>query len=244
MEKSFAWDENSFARLSKLKVSDLSDAVRQLGGRSRVARPCLRPAIPFSHLIGRAVTVRVHWDSRPSNYVKEISRLYSMGLDLYRPVVVQQNEVQGFTSIGSGGGGVAKRHGYVGWVVDGPFRDTDELKEIDFPIFGIGISPHSRANQEAGHSIHLELGTVVEIAGIKVTPGDILVGDNDGVIALAFDGLEKVLEEAEKIFLAEQRILSLLDQGYTFEEVVKKKLLDRSGTAEGEEGDRGKINQS
>src|SRR5947209_1431882 len=88
--------------------------------------------------------------------------------------------------MGSGGARVAREHGYVGCVVDGPIRDTQELVELGFPVFGTSICADSLAihMMPPGKSIHFEIGKPIAVAGTKISPGDAVVADNDGLIAI------------------------------------------------------------
>lgn len=211
------------ARINTLKVADLADGCRRLGFRGSVAGADLRPGIPYARLCGTAVTARLVIAPGSIDYEEQMARLYELGRSVFQGVLVQRNEVPEFTSMGSGGARVARAHGYVGCVVHGPIRDTEELRDLRFPVFGIGVRPDSiLVNQmPPGHSIHIEVGTRLEVAGMLVNPGDVIVGDNDGVIALPPDRLAEVVAEAEAIVALERRIFAQLDQGMTFHEILQ-----------------------
>jgi regulator of RNase E activity RraA len=70
------------------------------------------------------------------------------------------------------------------------------------------------------YGIHFELGPPVDIAGITIRPGDAVVGDSDGLIAVDPRDLEAVVDEAEKIVRVETLIFRLLAEGKTFREVL------------------------
>ena len=216
--------EALYERIDRLKVpvADLADGCRQRGLQVRVADATLRPAVALSRLAGTAVTLRLYLAEGPVDYNEAMARVYELGRTRFRAVLVARNEVPRFTSMGSGGSRVARAHGYVGCVVGGPIRDTQELPEIDFPVFGTAICPDSVPvdRMPGGKSIHFELGTPVDIAGITIRPGDAVVGDNDGLIAVDPGDLEAVLDEAEKIVRVEALIFRLLAEGKTFREVL------------------------
>ena len=73
----------------------------------------------------------------------------------------------------------------------------------------------------SGSSIHLEIGGEVEIDGLAVKPGDLLVGDNDGLIALSADELSPVLANAERIIEIEEECKAKMSEGLSFREVVE-----------------------
>lgn len=210
-------------RIGKLKVADLADGCRQLGVGGSVAGAILRPGVPYSRLCGTAVTACLSIAPGMLDYNEQMARLYELGRSVFRGVLVQRNEVPGFTSMGSGGARVARAHGYIGCIVHGPIRDTEELRDLGFPVFGNGVCPDSiLVNQTPpDHSIHIDIGGPVEVAGMLVHPGDVIVGDNDGVIAVPPDRLVEVVAEAEAILALEQRIFTQLDQGITFREILQ-----------------------
>jgi regulator of RNase E activity RraA len=157
------------------------------------------------------------------SYTDQVLELYERGLPRRHAIVVQQNDVPGFTSIGSGGARIAEAHGYDGWITSGPMRDTDDLRGTPWPVYGTSIVPAGRrvTDVEPGQSFLFEFDQPVDIAGMRVAPGDVVVGDNDGVIAFSPDHLLRILEEAEAILGVEHRYYRLIDEGRTFREIVE-----------------------
>jgi regulator of RNase E activity RraA len=202
-------------RYARVKVADLADGCRRLGRRGRVAQPELRSAVPYQGLCGIAVTVRLSIEPGSRGYTEQVIELYERGATATRAVLVQQNDVPDFTSIGSGGARVAAAHGFTGWVTSGPIRDTDELVAAPIPVYGVGVRPSGRLVTDVppGEGFAFAFDSPVAIAGITVRPGDLIVADNDGLIALAPDEAEAVLTEAESILAFEQRVFEALDRG-------------------------------
>jgi 4-hydroxy-4-methyl-2-oxoglutarate aldolase len=219
----FQFTDDLLARLRAVKVADLADGARMLGYTVAAARPELRPAVPWSSLIGVAMTVRCSLEPGDRGYTAQALDLYDRGLPRRHAVVVQQNDVPGFTSIGSGGARVARASGYDGWITSGPLRDTDELHEIPWPVYGTGVVPAGRLVTDVppGTSFRFTFDVIADIAGMRVAPGDIVVGDNDGVIAILPDRLLAMLAKAEGIISLERRYFSLLDDGRTFREIIE-----------------------
>ena len=100
-------------------------------------------------------------------------------------------------------------------MTSGPIRDTDELVAAPIPVYGVAVRPSGRlvTDVPAGESFTFAFDTPVAIAGITVRPGDVIVADNDGLIALAPDEAEAILAEAEAILDYEVRIFEALDRG-------------------------------
>jgi 4-hydroxy-4-methyl-2-oxoglutarate aldolase len=175
--------------------------------------------------------VREYLADAKADYAAQIADVYDLGRSVERAVLVIRHEVPRFTPMGSGGSRVARAHGYVGCVVDGPIRDTQELVDLGFPLFGTSICADSLAPHmmPAGKSVHFEIGKSVAIAGITISPGDAVVADNDGLIAIDPADLPAALVEAEKIVGLEARIFSLLDQGKSFREILATLAQPQSG---------------
>jgi regulator of RNase E activity RraA len=202
-------------RFARVKVADLADGCRRLRRRGRVAGPELRPGVPYQRLCGIAVTVRMAIEPGTRSYTDQVIELYERGGSARRAILVQQNDVPDFTSIGSGGARVAAAHGYTGWVTSGPIRDTDELVAAPIPVYGVGVRPSGRLVTDVppGESFAFAFDSQVAIAGITVRPGDLVVADNDGLIALAPEEAEAVLAEAEAILADEDRVYEALERG-------------------------------
>ncbi|HKT12809.1 MAG TPA: RraA family protein [Terriglobia bacterium] len=215
-------DEKMLNRIAKVKVADLADGHQDLGLAPRVANSTLRPASPMLRLVGTAVTFHLYLHHGQTEYLEEVTQMYELGRSVPHAILVHKNDVPGFTSFGSGGARVAQSHGYAGCVVAGPIRDTQELPGIGFPIFGTSINPLSLRMYKLpyGTSVGLAPGHDVDVAGIKISSGDILVGDNDGLIAIDPQNFEGVLAEAEKICNMEARIFNLLRNGKSFRQIL------------------------
>jgi RraA family protein len=73
----------------------------------------------------------------------------------------------------------AKKAGIAGFVIDGAVRDTEECAAGDFPIFAAGANPNGPLKNSGGR-----INWPVSVAGTTVNPGDLVVGDADGVVVL------------------------------------------------------------
>jgi 4-hydroxy-4-methyl-2-oxoglutarate aldolase len=87
----------------------------------------------------------------------------------------------------------AKLRGIVGLVVDGMVRDIADLREMQFPIFARGATPHVGMNRVVGQT-----QVPVPCGGIIVNPGDYIVGDDDGVAVIPASLVEQVIAGAEE----------------------------------------------
>ncbi|KAF6661889.1 MULTISPECIES: RraA family protein [Pantoea] len=78
-----------------------------------------------------------------------------------------------------------------GIVLDGPVRDIDALSVLDFPIFATGSNPAGPFKEGPG-----EVNTPIAVGGVAVCPGDLIVGDADGVIVVPLNDAAALLEKA------------------------------------------------
>ncbi len=216
-------------RVARLKVADLADACRDLGFVVQLAGTRLRPAIPFSRLCGAAITCRVYVaPGEGEDFEDEWERLMDLGRSAFRAVLVYLNEASDSASMGSGGARVGLAHGYVGCVMGGGIRDTEELRDVAFPVFGTVVVPRGfrPSDVPVGSSVRLEAGEPVEIDGMLVRPGDVVVGDNDGVIAIGPERIAAVVARAEAIVADEKELLAAIEQGVRLREFVLGKRPD------------------
>jgi regulator of RNase E activity RraA len=87
---------------------------------------------------------------------------------------------------------VAQRRGIAAFVVDGVIRDLAEARERRFPVFARGVRPIPGGKDVLG-----ELGGTVRCGGVAVAAGDVLVGDEEGVVVAPVGELEAVLKKAQ-----------------------------------------------
>lgn len=97
-------------------------------------------------------------------------------------------------------GGAAKAIGIQGLVVDGCVRDKIGLKELGLPVFSRGIMQRSPLKKGPG-----SINTPIVCGGVTVNPGDLVVGDHDGVVVIPRDAIEAVLDAARKKAAYEQK---------------------------------------
>ncbi len=122
----------------------------------------------------------------------------------------------------------AQQRGIAGLVTDGAVRDTEEIIKMDFPVFSQGISIKGTTKTCLGTINH-----PMHFGGVRVEPGDLIVGDSDGVVVVARKDVTGVLEKAKQREEKEKRISSELRQGKTTLELYGfSKILEREGLKE------------
>jgi 4-hydroxy-4-methyl-2-oxoglutarate aldolase len=99
----------------------------------------------------------------------------------------------------------ARAAGLAGFVVDGPARDTALLAAGDFPVFAAGRNPCGPTKRLPG-----ALGRTISIGGVAVSPGDLVVGDADGVTVVPMGQAAAVLESAaERVAIERERLAEI-----------------------------------
>ncbi|MBJ2154472.1 RraA family protein [Variovorax sp. IB41] len=81
--------------------------------------------------------------------------------------------------------------GIAGVVIDGAVRDSAEIDEMDFPVFSVGTNPNGPTKLASGR-----IGHPVSVGGVTVRPGDLVVGDADGVVIVEREKVEALLQAA------------------------------------------------
>ena len=112
----------------------------------------------------------------------------------------------------------AKFKGVAGLVVDGSVRDLEEIIEFDFPVFARHLVPTTgrlRLKVEA-------INEPIVIYGVRVEPGDIIVGDGTGVVCLPQNDAEKIVSLAEQIGQDDASALEDMKAGMSFSEAMAK----------------------
>lgn len=191
-------NEQNVRALRELAVSLLSDNMARLSGTL-----ALRPFhLPGAQMVGTAVTVR----TRPGDNLA-IHRVF----EFCRP---------GDVLVIDGGGDVtqalmgdimasyAERLGVQGLVIDGAIRDVNAIRTRHFPVYARGVTHRGPYKTGPG-----EINVPVTVDGMVVHPGDIIVGDEDGVLAIAPTDAATVIEAAKKQLAKEASLLDAIAKG-------------------------------
>lgn len=182
------------AAFQGLPVANISDSMaRMTAGGAR-----LRPMHKGGYLAGPALTVK----TRPGDNL-----MIHKALMLARP---------GDVIVVDGGGDVtnalfgeimvatARKAGVAGVVLHGAVRDIDEISRGDFPLYAIGVTHRGPYKDGPG-----EINVPIAIDGMVVHPGDLIVGDADGLLCVPYEQAEAILAatlkkgEAEQVMLAD-----------------------------------------
>lgn len=193
-------------RLRRLDTCAVSDALDALGLTGAVA--ALRPVAAGRRIAGRVTTVRLGapGPSLPKHH------LCAAAIDAAEPgdvVVVEHHSRED----AAGWGGIlsvaARARGLAGAVVDGPVRDVDDSAKADFPVFARSVVPFTAR----GRVVELGWNEPVTIAGVRVSPGDLVIADGSGVVFVPARQAPEVLQAAERIVAREAAMSRSVRQG-------------------------------
>ena len=101
-----------------------------------------------------------------------------------------------------------ERRGIGGVVINGAIRDAGYIKGQDIPVFAVGITHRGPYKNGPG-----EINVPVAIDGMVVEPGDLVIGDGDGVLCVGFADVEAVIAAGEAKFAAEQKQIAAIRGG-------------------------------
>jgi 4-hydroxy-4-methyl-2-oxoglutarate aldolase len=97
--------------------------------------------------------------------------------------------------------GMARNSGAAGFVTDGCVRDIPGIRQVGIPCFAVGVTPNSPAKEGPG-----TVGFPVVVAGVCVATGDIVAGDQDGVVVVPFERIDACIERLERVRAAEAEL--------------------------------------
>jgi len=166
-------------------------------------------------LVGEAFTMR-SIPSREDIDVPSIFQDYEhpqrLGVESVGPgqvLVIDSRQQKRAASIGHILATRLRMRGAAGIVSDGSFRDMVGFEELDLPTFSAGASPTTNLAQ---HHV-VDFQTPIACAGVAIYPGDILVGDRDGVVCIPRSLVESVAHDALGQERLEEFILTQIEQG-------------------------------
>jgi RraA family protein len=179
--------------------------------------PELRPVHRQGTLCGAALTVR----TRPGDNL-----MVHKALDIAQPGDVVVVDAGGDTTnaiIGEIMWSYAKSRGVAGFVIDGSVRDTAVLALGDLPVYARGATHRGPYKDGPG-----EIGIPVSVGGMTVSPGDIILGDEDGILAIPQAEARTILELAQAQQAREGAILRSIEDG-----TVDRSWVDQTLTSKG-----------
>jgi len=162
----------------------------------------IRPIFEGIRLIGPALTIQ----SMAGN-----NMMSHLALTLAKPGDVLVIDARGYTGNAVWGGVqalYARKTGVAGLVVDGAIRDVEEMRKMRFPVYCKGVTP---AGPHKGWADNINVP--IQCGGIPVNPGDLIVGDDDGVAVIPQEYIERVYEDSLKRLKLEKSWIKNIENG-------------------------------
>lgn len=179
-------------------VANVSDCM----SRMFAAGPRLRPMHGGAQMAGPAFTVKtrpgdnlmIHkalWMASPGDII-----VVDGGGDLTNALI---GEIMVGTAIKRGLGGI---------VINGAIRDAKALREGDFPVFAAGVTHRGPYKDGPG-----EINVPVAIDGMVIEPGDLMIGDDDGLLCVPFDDAERLYTATQGKMAQEAKTIASIADG-------------------------------
>ena len=185
-------------RFRRLPVANVSDSMARL----TAAGPRLRPMHAGGPMAGPAITVKAPPGDNLLTH-KAISLVQpgdvlvvDAGGDLTNAIIGEMMLMQ-----------LARRQ-IAGIVINGAIRDAAAIRTQSVPVFAAGVTHRGPYKNGPG-----EINVPIAIDGMVIEPGDLVIGDDDGLLCVPFDLLLPVLQAAEAKFAAEQKQMADIAAG-------------------------------
>ncbi len=191
-------DADTVRKASGFAASILAD----VAGRRGTMHGRIRPLAPAMRMAGPAFTIEV----RPGDNL-----MIHAAITMAKPGDVLVIDGKGDLSCALMGMlmlSACRKVGLAGVVIDGAVRDTEELRALGLPVFAAGANPNGPTKFIPGR-----INWPISCGGMAVRPGDLIVGDADGVLVLEREKAPTLLEAAAKKVSEEKTRISDIEAG-------------------------------
>jgi len=185
-------------RFKHIPTTILSDCMN----RMQAMKAEIKPLIPVERIAGSAVTVE---ETAGGNLMSH----YAMYIAEPGDIIVI--DAKGYRNRSCWGGiqtFVCKERGIEGLVIDGTIRDVSDVRRLNYPVFCLGVTPAGPLKGWSGN-----INTPIQCGGVVVHPGDIIVGDEDGVVVIPLKYADRVYEAAVKRLNMEEEWVERIKRG-------------------------------
>jgi len=212
IQSSHKYNEELLSKFHPLATSLLSDNLNRL----YAIGPNIRPFHQVGKLIGHAFTVK----TRPGDNL-----MVHKAIDIAQPgdvIVVDAGGDLTNAIIGEIMVSLASKNRLAGFVIDGAIRDSGSINRGTFPVYARGVTHRGPYKDGPG-----EINVPISINGMVVCPGDIIVGDEDGLVIISPQHAEQIIQLAEQQQQKEMQMLQAINDGTIdrtwVDEILKQK---------------------
>ncbi len=199
-------------RYRTVPVANISDSMNRMTAGGARLHAMHRAGV----LVGPALTVK----ARPGDNL-----MLHHAIDIAQPgdvIVVDAGGDLSNALIGEMMVAYAVKKGVAGIVINGAIRDADSIGAGDFPLFAAGVTHRGPYKDGPG-----EVNVPIAIDGMVIEPGDLMIGDGDGLLCVPFDQVAEVYERASAKHAAEQKQMEQIAQGENDRSWVMKALVQK-----------------
>lgn len=190
--------EETVRLLGELGVATVHEAQ----GRTGLLRPYMRPIYPAAKVSGPAVTVLCH----PGDNL-----MIHAAIEVCKPGDILVVSTLSDSTDGMFGellGVSCRAHGVAGLIIDAGVRDTTDLTTMQFPVWAKAVSAQGTVKASAG-----SVNVSIVCAGASVDPGDVIVGDADGVVVVPRQAAAEIAKLGEQRRTKEEKSRERLSKG-------------------------------
>ncbi len=196
-------------RYEKIYSGAISDILNERGEKNFAFPHTLQPLVPGQRVTGIAMPILGKQSVNNDPDEVYIPLLKMLGDIQPGQVIVTQANDMVSAHLGELSAETAKYRGCRGAVIYGGIRDTDYMINLDFPAFSLYKTPLD----VLGRWELLDYNCEVVIGGVRVCPGDFIVGDRDGVLVIRQEIAEEVLLESEEVVATENLVRKAILDG-------------------------------
>ena len=209
--------DDAVKRLQRLDCCAVSDAMDKLGLHGTVSG--LAQLATTRRIAGRVVTYRLVPAAEAPPATGAPRHLGTTAVEACKPGDVIVVEQRTRIDAGSWGGLLslgAKVRQVAGVIADGPVRDVDEARSLDFPVYGRSATARTARSRVA----EAETNGPITVGDVRVEPGDYVIADASGVVFIPAAQIERLLDAAEMIAGREAAMARALLAGKPISQVM------------------------
>jgi regulator of RNase E activity RraA len=209
--------KETFDRLQRVSTATLTTQLFKRGLRNAFIQGVRRVSAARANLVGEAFTLRyipAREDLDQVAVFEDPEHPQRKAVETVPAGQVLVMDCRRETGAASSGDILITRlkvRGAAGMVTDGCVRDSESIAGIDFPVYAAGGS--APLNLACHHAV--DLNVPIACGGVAVYPGDIMVGDGDGVVVVPRHLAESVAQDASEQHLLEEFVLAEIKKGRT-----------------------------
>ncbi|MGF1639294.1 MAG: RraA family protein [Cyclobacteriaceae bacterium] len=210
-------DEELLSRYEKIYTGAINDVLREFTLLNQALPIRIKSLREYQTVAGFAFTVK----SSSSTRVKGEMEFRTKMLDEMHPNAFVIYDTSGDEESTSWGGvmtATAKGKGVKAACIDGGIRDTHQILEADFPVF----YKYKSSNGSLGRCLITDYQVPIQIDKCFIKPGDVIMGDVDGVLVVPREIAYEVLQRAEEIKENEKKIFGSVKEGQSAKDITEK----------------------